>query len=375
MSLIHCKECQAEVSSKAAACPKCGAPIKVKRGSIGCGGCLVILLIIGGLSAALSSVRHSTLEPAIVPYQPPALPSTPPLATPAIPQKPTIPAAAGALLKIEFTRVPPNGIYVKSTGLTLSAISGDPRSAEVHDAITTFARVIAPGCDIYEAYRKPESAQGFPVALDIEMRAFTDTTPNSVNCLLGLRNPAPKSAQIDALVSAALDLAKCIHPGKHVRTQVCLGDDVIDEEYYSGDLAYNALTNVVGPEADRNGGYRKISQKDRYLLVTQKHPILVRDKLGTFFYFISLVYPHELAPDIVEHDLLTELVPFARTVDGDVTAYAFIGTPDKDPPWHQLVDPKDTFKRFIAVNYAAKSGLITSRTLKIKLSDYKDPGQ
>ncbi len=42
MSMVRCKECKAEISSKAASCPKCGAPRKKKSSGVGC---LVALIL------------------------------------------------------------------------------------------------------------------------------------------------------------------------------------------------------------------------------------------------------------------------------------------------------------------------------------------
>ena len=59
MALIQCSECQREVSSKAAACPGCGAPISVKpvragrRGGAWEG--VGFLLIVGGMLTAIAS--------------------------------------------------------------------------------------------------------------------------------------------------------------------------------------------------------------------------------------------------------------------------------------------------------------------------------
>ncbi len=55
MALIKCKECKAEVSSAAKACPKCGHPVESEGGGIGCGGILVILFIIGIIAASMQS--------------------------------------------------------------------------------------------------------------------------------------------------------------------------------------------------------------------------------------------------------------------------------------------------------------------------------
>lgn len=44
MSMVNCKECKTEISSKAEACPKCGA--KTKRSSIGCGSALAVIGVI-----------------------------------------------------------------------------------------------------------------------------------------------------------------------------------------------------------------------------------------------------------------------------------------------------------------------------------------
>jgi hypothetical protein len=57
MALKKCRECGNDISTKAAACPKCGAVLKKK------GGCLsvvVLLFLIGIVIAAISSVTHET---------------------------------------------------------------------------------------------------------------------------------------------------------------------------------------------------------------------------------------------------------------------------------------------------------------------------
>lgn len=68
MALRKCKECGKDVSSKASACPNCGAPVKKAPTQYGCGGCLGILLIcflllfIVGLFAPKSSILPATPE-------------------------------------------------------------------------------------------------------------------------------------------------------------------------------------------------------------------------------------------------------------------------------------------------------------------------
>lgn len=42
MSLIKCKDCGSEVSTKAKSCPKCGAPIKKEAKQYGCGTVIVV---------------------------------------------------------------------------------------------------------------------------------------------------------------------------------------------------------------------------------------------------------------------------------------------------------------------------------------------
>lgn len=60
MSLKKCRECGAQVSSKAVACPGCGAVRKSTTGNVGCGGCVagvgclvLALCIIGFLLLAI----------------------------------------------------------------------------------------------------------------------------------------------------------------------------------------------------------------------------------------------------------------------------------------------------------------------------------
>ena len=52
MALKKCKECGKEVSTKADLCPHCGA--KQKRKGIGCGGALLILIVIGVIGSQIS---------------------------------------------------------------------------------------------------------------------------------------------------------------------------------------------------------------------------------------------------------------------------------------------------------------------------------
>lgn len=51
MALIECKECGAEVSNKAKACPHCGA--QVRRDGVGCGSLLLILFVVVFLAAVV----------------------------------------------------------------------------------------------------------------------------------------------------------------------------------------------------------------------------------------------------------------------------------------------------------------------------------
>jgi hypothetical protein len=60
MALKKCKECEGQVSSKATACPHCGAVLKKERQSIGCGGLILILIIIGSLSSIIGGNDSST---------------------------------------------------------------------------------------------------------------------------------------------------------------------------------------------------------------------------------------------------------------------------------------------------------------------------
>ncbi|HUX00401.1 MAG: hypothetical protein WBD63_07675 [Phycisphaerae bacterium] len=57
MALIRCAECKSKISDRAIACPQCGAPIEISKKKhkrqIGTGcGCLIILVVVGGIVAA-----------------------------------------------------------------------------------------------------------------------------------------------------------------------------------------------------------------------------------------------------------------------------------------------------------------------------------
>ena len=69
MALKKCKECGHDVSTKADACPNCGA---VKKTTSGCTGCIAILFMIffvpwcvGSLSDSDSSTPHQTVQKSI----------------------------------------------------------------------------------------------------------------------------------------------------------------------------------------------------------------------------------------------------------------------------------------------------------------------
>ncbi|MCK9362162.1 MAG: hypothetical protein M0P74_00945 [Syntrophales bacterium] len=67
MALMKCKECGNDVSAKADSCPKCGAKIKAK--SIGCGGLILVLIVIGIIGALFSQNSNS---PSSTPSKPSA---------------------------------------------------------------------------------------------------------------------------------------------------------------------------------------------------------------------------------------------------------------------------------------------------------------
>ncbi|MFZ3088021.1 MAG: zinc-ribbon domain-containing protein [Methylotenera sp.] len=60
MALSKCKECGKEVSSKAEACPHCGAPIKKQQKQYGCGTLILLGIIVMVLISVFSSNDTST---------------------------------------------------------------------------------------------------------------------------------------------------------------------------------------------------------------------------------------------------------------------------------------------------------------------------
>ena len=80
MALVECVECKAEVSDKAAACPKCGAPIKAagqqKTQSVSAAqGCLYVLVLIGIVIAISGYESCGCNQPAKVGNGAPVMPS------------------------------------------------------------------------------------------------------------------------------------------------------------------------------------------------------------------------------------------------------------------------------------------------------------
>ncbi|MDD2581999.1 MAG: hypothetical protein PHR66_08405 [Desulfuromonadaceae bacterium] len=57
MAITKCKECGNEVSTKADSCPKCGAKIKK---SIGCGGLILVFIVLGIIGSMFSQSPNST---------------------------------------------------------------------------------------------------------------------------------------------------------------------------------------------------------------------------------------------------------------------------------------------------------------------------
>lgn len=73
MAMTKCKECGGELSTKAEACPKCGA--KVTRTSVAAMGCLVIILIFGVLTAIGAIFGGGSPSSSITPSTSSAVPS------------------------------------------------------------------------------------------------------------------------------------------------------------------------------------------------------------------------------------------------------------------------------------------------------------
>jgi len=80
MALIKCKECGAEVSSKAETCPKCGARVATKP--MGCGALIGVIFLGVIIISALSSIFSSNTA-SVAPLSPTV--STPPSPKPVVP--------------------------------------------------------------------------------------------------------------------------------------------------------------------------------------------------------------------------------------------------------------------------------------------------
>jgi hypothetical protein len=63
MALKKCKECENDVSTEAASCPKCGAPIKKQSGCLSLIGWAFVILIMFGVIGSMMNDGSSTLPP------------------------------------------------------------------------------------------------------------------------------------------------------------------------------------------------------------------------------------------------------------------------------------------------------------------------
>lgn len=64
MALVKCKECGAEVSTKAASCPNCGGPIKPKA-KVGCLGAIGLIVVAFILAAVITESINPTKPPPV----------------------------------------------------------------------------------------------------------------------------------------------------------------------------------------------------------------------------------------------------------------------------------------------------------------------
>lgn len=62
MALIKCKECGHQISKKAESCPNCGAVLKKKRGNIGCGGLIVVLIVLFYFYSTIQDSREESAK-------------------------------------------------------------------------------------------------------------------------------------------------------------------------------------------------------------------------------------------------------------------------------------------------------------------------
>jgi len=75
VALKKCKECGKDVSTKADSCPHCGA--KIKRGNLGCGGILVLMIFFAIIASFFGSPDTKTKSPSKTKVTAPAKVKTP----------------------------------------------------------------------------------------------------------------------------------------------------------------------------------------------------------------------------------------------------------------------------------------------------------
>ncbi len=69
MALIHCKECNAQISSEAKACPHCGAKVKKPSGCLKWGGIFFIIIIVASMFGKAPDSTTTEPEVALTPEQ------------------------------------------------------------------------------------------------------------------------------------------------------------------------------------------------------------------------------------------------------------------------------------------------------------------
>lgn len=68
MAIVKCRECRKDVSSEAANCPHCGAPVKKPPKTFGCGTAVVlVVVIVGVLVAAMNVMSESSHRRVVAP--------------------------------------------------------------------------------------------------------------------------------------------------------------------------------------------------------------------------------------------------------------------------------------------------------------------
>jgi hypothetical protein len=173
------------------------------------------------------------------------------------------------------------------------------------------------------------------------------------NCQITFSGELPPPAAVDKIVRDVIEDAARKNPSKDILATAFLGNEVLDDNQYSGELVYKAAEKKILTFNESRGVKTSTSSTPTYFVQIEEDHTYEGITPARRWLDLTIVFPKTPSQEVAYEAILTEIQK-VKNRRLDVNAYVSVGDKNVKTSWHQMRD-KDGAYVFAEYESATKS--------------------